>query len=339
MSRNPTGVTRHLPFQGRQERNAANPPLASPVRGGAARKRWRGFSKVPKIFVYVVLILVSYQFLYPILRMIALSMMSSRDIMNPSVTWIPRSWTFNNLRVAALTLDLSRTLVGSLWFSSLLAICQTFVSAMTGFAFARFEFPGKRFWFVMVLLSFIIPTPVVVIPRVMMFTTLQESWGLQMIGTPIPQIAMTLFGQGVYSAVLILMCYNFTRMIPRSLDEAAAIDGANAFQVFVHVVLRLSLSTILISFLFSFVWNWNEGYLTSTFLRGRVPLLPGRLALFDNLFASYSPTGGSSSPEYRINEAYKMSGTLIAILPLLVTYLFVQRQFIKGIENAGITGE
>ena len=303
-------------------------------------RRLAGKNLIIKIAVYVILILISYQFLYPILRMIAFSLMSPKDIMDPSVTWIPRETTFNNLKVAALTLDLRNTLTGSLWFSSIQAVCQTFVSAMTGFAFARFAFPGKRFWFMMVLMSFIIPAPVVVIPRIMMFTGLQEMWGIQMIGTAIPQISMTLFGQGVYSAVLILISYNFTRMIPRSLDEAAAIDGANSFQIFVHIVLRLSVTTILVIFLFSFVWNWNESYLTATFLRGNVPLMPGRLAAFDFLFESYgNSTGASADPTFRINEAYKMSGTLIAILPLLIMYLFVQRQFIKGIENAGITGE
>jgi multiple sugar transport system permease protein len=272
--------------------------------------------------------------------MISFALMSERDIMNPSVTWIPRATTFNNVRIAAQTLELSKTLTGSLWFSSLLAVSQTFVSSLTGFAFARFEFPAKRFWFMMVLLSFIIPVPVMVIPRVMMFTALQEAWGIQMIGTPIPQTAMALFGQGIYSAVLILIFYNFTRMIPRSLDEAAAIDGANAFQVFVHIVLRLSITTILVVFLFSFVWNWNESYLTSTFLRGKVALLPARLSMFDSVFGSYAQGAGTSqNPQYRINEAYKMSATFISILPLLTMYLFVQRQFIKGIENAGITGE
>lgn len=295
---------------------------------------------VKKIVVYAVLILISYQFLYPLLRMISLAMMSEADIIDPAVTWIPRSLNFNNLRLATQTLDLQRTLPGSILYASTLALCQTFVSALTGYAFARFEFPLKRFWFVMVLMTFIIPTPVVVIPRVMMFTSVQESWGPQMIGTPIPQILMSVFGQGVYSAVLILISYNFTRLIPRSLDEAASIDGANSFQVFVHVILRLSIPTLLIIFLFSFVWNWNESYLTATFLRGRIPLLPQRLSMFDNLFSSYGQGSGSSqNPQFRLNEAYKMAGTLISIMPLLGIYLFVQRHFIKGIENTGITGE
>jgi len=297
---------------------------------------------IGKITIYVILILISYQFLYPILRMISFSMMSERDIMNPSVTWIPKSMTFNNLRVAALTLNLRETLVGSLWFTLVLSVCQTFVSTLTGYAFARYEFPFKKFWFLMVLMTFIIPLPVVIIPRIMIFTSIQESWGIQMIGTPIPQIVLSLFGQGVYSTVLILISYNFTRMIPQSLDEAAAIDGANPFQIFIHIIMRLSISTILVIFLFSFVWNWNESYLTTMFLRGRISLLPQRLVMFDDMFSRFAQSGGGGSgqdAQLRLNEAYKMAGTFISIIPLLTIYLFVQRQFIKGIENAGITGE
>jgi multiple sugar transport system permease protein len=111
-------------------------------------------------------------------------------------------------------------------------------------------------------------------------------------------------------------------------------------QIFYHVILKLSLSTILVVFLFSFVWNWNETYITNTFIRDQIQLLPPRLAMFDSIFDQYTSSGGSLNQEQqRINEAYKMSATLISILPLFSLYLAVQRQLIKGIEGAGITGE
>ncbi|MDR0553235.1 MAG: carbohydrate ABC transporter permease [Treponema sp.] len=288
--------------------------------------------------VYATLVLMSYQFLYPALRMLTTALMAPEDIINPAVNWIPRSWTFGNIRVAAAVLDLKKTLFNSLWYSGLLAAAQTLVSAMTGFAFARYEFKFKRFWFVMVIVSFILPAPVMLISRTMLFVSIQESTGVSMIGTPIPQVSMALLGQGVYSAVLILIFYNFIRMIPRALDEAATIDGASARQIFYHIILKMSLTTILIVFLFSFVWNWNETFVTGAFLRDKIPLLPSRLNMFDSIFASY---GGQArgSTQSRLNEAYKMSATFLSILPLFLIYLLVQRQFIKGIESAGITGE
>ena len=125
-------------------------------------------------------------------------------------------------------------------------------------------------------------------------------------------------------------------MVPRVLDEAAEIDGATAWRVFWSIVVRISGSTILVVFLFSFVWNWNETYITSTLLRGNLSLLPAKLDMFNSEFESATSAVGGA---FRLNEAYKMSATLISISPLVLLYVFVQRKFIQGIENTGITGE
>jgi len=292
-----------------------------------------------RLVIYAALILISYQFMYPLLRMIMTSLMSQEDIINPMVNWLPKSGSFGNLRFALRVLELKTTLVNSILFSGALAFCQTLVSAMTGYAFARYQFKFKNFWFIMVILTFILPTPIMLIPRTMMAVSVREALGIQMIGTPYPQLLMALTGQGIFSAILILIFFNFFKMIPRALDEAAAIDGATPMQTFYHIILKLSLSTILVVFLLSFVWNWNETYITNTFVRGQFALLPPRLAMFDNIFGQYTSGAALSFEQQRINEAYKMSATLISILPLFIMYLLVQRQLIKGIESAGITGE
>ncbi len=170
----------------------------------------------------------------------------------------------------------------------------------------------------------------------MLFVTMQEAIGHVLIGTIYPQVLMAILGQGVYSTVLILIFYNFFNLIPKSLDEAAMIDGASALQVFYYVVIKLSASTILVVFLFSLVWNWNETYITSTLLRSGLQLLPIQLGVFDSEFASSIQASGDV---FKINEAYKMSATLISITPLLILYGFVQKKFIQGIESTGITGE
>ena len=286
--------------------------------------------------IYFVLICIGFVYLEPILEMISKAMMSAADIVDPSVTWIPRSWSFENLRVAAQVLNLKVTLRNSILFSGALAAAQTVVSAMTAYALSRFEFRGKRFWFVMIIMTFIMPVPVLMVPRLMMIVTAQTATGIQLVGTVIPQLVMAALGQGVYSAVLILIFYTSFNMIPKVLDEAAEIDGASAWRVFWSIVVRISGSTILVVFLFSFVWNWNETYITGTLLRGNLPLLPGKLDLFNSEFeSSASAVGGA----FRLNEAYKMSATLISISPLVLLYVFVQRKFIQGIENTGITGE
>jgi len=132
----------------------------------------------------------------------------------PAVQWLPRTFSTDNLKVASRVLNLETSLVNSLWFSSLLAACQTLVSALTGYALSRFEFRFKRFWFMMILMVFIVPLPVLMVPRLMMFITFQDLTKIKMIGTALPQVAMALLGQGVYSTVLILIFYNFFNMIP-----------------------------------------------------------------------------------------------------------------------------
>lgn len=293
--------------------------------------------EVFKAGIYFVLICFSYIYMYPLLQMISKSFMSAKDVIEPSVEWIPKHPSLNNLKVAMTVLDLKVTLFNSIWFSALMALAQTIVSALTGFALSRYNFRFKKLWFALILLAFVIPATLLLIPRLMLFMMAQGGTGIQLIGTPIPQLLMALFGQGVNGTILILIFYNFFNLIPYSLDEAAMMDGASSRQIFFHIAVKLSFSTVLVVFLFAFVWNWNETYVTGTFVRSGISLLPAKLSMFDDMFASYSASGKGG--DLKLNEAYKMAATLISIAPMLLLYGFVQKQFIQGIENTGITGE
>lgn len=291
-----------------------------------------------KLCIYFVLVSVSFIYLEPIFKMISMTFMSYKDVIDPSVEWLPKSLSISNLVVAGTVLDLKKTLVNSIWFSALLAAAQTIVSGLTGFALSRFSFRFKSIWFIMIILAFIIPLPLLMIPRLMLFISAQNLLEISLIGTPVPQIVMALLGQGVNSTILILIFYNFFNLIPYSLDEAAMIDGASPLQVFIQIAMKISGSTVLVIFLFSFVWNWNETYVTNTLLRNSIELLPAKLNMFDSAFQKYA-SAGRGAAQFRINEAYKLSATLISITPLLILYAFVQKRFIQGIENTGITGE
>lgn len=291
-------------------------------------KKLKGVNIIAKIGIYFVLICIGFIFLSPIFEMISKSIMTTDDLINPSITWIAKHATLDNFKNAITTLNIPSSLINSIWFSCLLAVAQTAVSAMTGFALSRYTFKGRNFWYVMLILAFILPIPLLTVPRIMVFGTAESILGIDLINTIIPQFLMALLGQGTYSTMLILIFYNFFNMIPKSLDEAAMIDGAGSLKVFYHVAVRLSLSTILVVFLFSFVFNWNETYTTSIMAGDSVELIPAKLAIF-----------GGGTGETEVNEANRMAATLIAIAPLLILYLLVQKQFIEGIENTGITGE
>lgn len=297
----------------------------------AKLKKLKAVNIISKIGIYFILICIGYVYLSPIFEMISKSIMTAEDLIDPSITWIAKHVTLDNFKNAIATLNIPASLLNSIWFSGVLAIAQTAVSAMTGFALSRYTFRGHNVWFVMLILAFILPVPLLTVPRLMIFNELNALVGIKLIGTVWPQFFMSLLGQGAYSTMLILIFYNFFNMIPKSLDEAAMIDGAGAVKVFYHIAIRLSLSTILVVFLFSFVFNWNETYTTNTMLRNAVELVPIKLSLFDNEAVSGAATS--------VNEANKMAATLLSITPLLILYALVQKQFIQGIENTGITGE
>ncbi len=282
------------------------------------------YQLIGRIVMYAVLIVISYIFLSPIIEIVSKSFMSMADLINPEVFYLPTELTFSNFSFAMNQMSFFESFFRSVWFSGLLAILQVIVSALTAYAFARYNFKGKKIWFVVLILVFILPTPILITSRKLLFETLQSTLGIQMMGSSLPIIIMTLCGQGVYSTILILIFYNFFKQIPYDLDEAAYMDGANSFGVFYHVILKLSMPIIFTVFLFSFVWNWNESLQSSIFLSKDFITLPVALG---NL--------GASSQS---NEGYKMAGTILSILPLVLLYLGVQRKFIEGIEQTGITG-
>ena len=292
--------------------------------------------KIGKLTIYFLLVCIGYIYLEPLIKMVSMAIMSSDDIIDPAVEWIARKPTFDNFKIAASVLKVKKSMITSLVFSASIAVLQTIVSAMTGYALSRFKFSGKKFWFTMILFTFIMPVTVLMIPRLMIFVGIRTVFGIQLLGTPSPQALMAVLGQGINGTILILIFWNFFNMIPYTLDEAAMIDGAGPFRVFYHIAVRLSLSTVLIVFLFAFVWNWNETYQAATYLGGKLELMPLKLASFDAVFNSESASAGG---DLKLNEAYKMAATLISIAPLLILYAFVQKQFIQGIENTGITGE
>lgn len=289
---------------------------------------------LPLLVCYALLIVIAFVFIEPILDMFFTSFKSSKDLIDPEVIVLPKKWEFSNYKAAYVALDYLTTLFNSIWFSLLLAVIQTIVSALAGYALARYKIKGAKFWWGLLIAAFIIPAPMLILPRRIIFQTIFETFKIKLIGTLIPQIILTLLGQGVYSTILVLICYSFFKQIPYDLDEASIMDGASPFQTFYHVILKLSVPIIITVFLFSFVWNWNDTLSQQYYLFGSLKILPDQLAAIDNLLG-----GAGQGPSEMVNEAKRMAGTLISIIPLLILYSVLQRQFVEGIEQTGLTGQ
>ncbi|WP_316570854.1 carbohydrate ABC transporter permease [Neobacillus sp. YIM B06451] len=285
-----------------------------------------------KLLVYGLLIGIGFVYLFPLIYMGSYSFKSLDDLLNPLVNWIPTQLYLENYKKANEVLDFVPTLLETLYVTVLPALAQTAIAAVIGYGLARFDFKGKKILFVLVLATFIIPPQVTLIPRYIFFKE------LNLLGSLNAFILPAASGQGLNSAIFILIFYQFFRMVPKALEEAAQIDGAGHFRIFFTIAIPMAVPAIIISFLFSFVWYWNETYLASIYFGDALTTLPLQLQKFVATYQKMFPAGMNTGIN-QLNEGIKMAGTVLSILPLLVVYFITQRWFTEGVDRSGITGE
>ena len=185
----------------------------------------------------------------------------------------------------------------------------------------------------LMMLTFVIPVQVVMIPLFLLF----QKYG--MLGSPLPFIVPALFAGGIKSVLFILIYTQFFRTIPKALEESAQLDGAGALNIFVRIILPITVPAVVVVFLFSLVWHWNETYTASLYLRDSMRTLPMMLQAFEQAYSQMYSSSSAGSTYVNINESIKLAGTMLIILPLLILYLFAQRWFVEVIDRTGITGE
>nr|WP_256256539.1 carbohydrate ABC transporter permease [Paenibacillus sp. BC26] len=283
-----------------------------------------------KAVVYLLLIGIGFIYLYPLLYMFVNSFMSLDDLVNSMVKWIPTELYTENYTKALQVLDFNKTLLQTILVASVPAVAQTIMSAVIGYGFARFDFPLKRLWFVLMIATFVIPPQVTMIPTYLMFKD------YHLLGTLQTFIYPALLGQGLKGALFIMIFYQFFKKLPAVLEEAAQIDGAGYFKMFYRIAVPTAGPAFIIVFLFSFVWYWNESYLAALYFGNSLTILPLELQRFSDSYSKMFPPG---TPGSQLNEAIKMAGTMLTIAPLLVVYFLLQRWFVEGVDRTGITGE
>lgn len=290
----------------------------------------KGF--IPCFISYTLLILFGFVYIYPMLYMLGYSLMSPTDVTNPMVNYLPTELYFKNYQEASQVLRFGKTLLQTIYIAVLPAIFQTISCCLAAYGLARFEFKGKKIIFALIILTFIVPTQLTMMPQVLIYSS------MKIIDTIWTFVLPAAFGQGIKSAVFVLIFYQFFKGIPESVIEAAKIDGAGSFKIFVKIGLSAAKPAILLAMLLSIVWYYNETVLTTIYVGGGITTLPIELEKFESSYTAIF--GGTTTATGKsANEAIYMAGTLLSILPLIVFYFFTQKHFTEGIDKAGITGE
>ena len=297
-------------------------------------KEKQGFLKV--FCIYALLICIGFIYLNPILQMLSKSFMNLDDLLDSSINWIPSKFILSNYAQAAKSMDFWASLGKSIILAGVPTLCNLISCAIIGYGLARFEFPFKKVVLAVIVFTFILPSQVTMIPTYALYSQ------IGILGTILPFVVPPLLGMGINAPIFILIFWQFFRQVPKVLIEAAQIDGAGYFKSFFRISLPSATPAFITVGLFSFVWYWNESYLTEMYVSGVMTKsgwtsLVIQLDNFASNYNTYATTAASGATS--INEAINMSGTMLSILPLLLMYFVLHRYFVESIDKTGITGE
>lgn len=292
-----------------------------------------------------ILICVCFVLLYPIIYMFSTAIKPPRELTDPSVVWVARRPTFENIVSAYKAMAVPLTLGNTVLVCISSSFLQIIVCMFVGYGFAQFKFRGRGVVFALVVFTIIMPQNTLSLPMYLNFQNV-DLFGLfgwiggklgvdltpNFIGTPWAYILPSALGMGLKSGLFIFIYRQFFRGLPRELSDAARIDGCNAFQTFVRVMAPNAIPAILTVFLFSMVWYWNEYYYPQMFL--------GNWRVISTALASLrqNPLLGIN-----MNDPYQyatklQAGALISIAPMLIMYIVFQRYFTESVERTGIVG-
>ena len=278
----------------------------------------QGRVTVGRVLLWIVGLWLAYMWILPFVWMVSTSFKLPGEVMTQTIEWIPRTWTLDNYRVV-----FQKPIVRWLWNSMVVTTAITMASIMlgaaAGYALARMNFPGRNVFFMMLLLSLMIPTEMTIVPRFIAFLRLRatDSYAA-LILPPIAEVfSVYLFRQ-------------FFLSLPRELEEAAAMDGASRFRIFLIIALPLARATTIAAAVLLFTTNWNAFLwpLLITFSE-EMKTLPIGMAAFAPVtmnrtqIESYAPG---------------MAAMTILGVPSLIVFLFLQRYFMEGVISTGIKG-
>ena len=267
------------------------------------------------LLIYVLLIFCSLLFLAPFYWMFSTSVKPSNEVFLFPPKWIPSHFKFENFWNAWQLQPFGMCLKNSLIVVGMTTVAQVFSSSLIAYGFARFDFKGKNFLFMIVLATMMIPWDVTMIPLYMEFNLF--GW----INTLKPLIVPSFFGSGFF----IFMLRQFLLGIPKELDEAARIDGANAFQIYWKIYLPLMKPALILVAIFNILNTWNDYLGPLVFLndQSKYTLTLG-LAQFKGVFG--------------VDTTAIMAITTLICIPPVLIFFIAQKHIVEGVSSTGLKG-
>ncbi|WP_018133519.1 carbohydrate ABC transporter permease [Effusibacillus pohliae] len=264
-----------------------------------------------KVWIVLLLLIGAAAMVLPFLWMVVTSFKPESEVFNIPPTLIPKHPTLGNyielFQKMNFVVYLKNTFVIAIF-----SFLGLFLNALAGYAFAKFQFPGKEKLFYLVLATMMIPGQVTMIPVYLMLNEM----GLTntMAGIILP---------GLVGAFGIFLFRQFMATIPTELIEAARLDGAGEFRIFWQIILPESKPVLAVQSIFTFIGAWNS------FLWPLIVANDERLYTLSVGLALLKGQHGG-------NFALQMAGSAFLVIPIIIVFLFFQKYFVKGITISGM---
>jgi len=280
------------------------------------RRRLMPGDRLFKAGLYLLLTLGAAVSVFPFIWMLLTSFKERNQAITLPIRWLPDPWTWQNYRDIWEGIDLARNFMNSTIVSLSVTVLMLITCSMAGYAFAKKNFWGKELIFTLLIGTMTIPGFVMLVPLFLLIIRL--GWYDQLIGVIIP------FSAGVFG---IFLMRQFIGTIPDELLDAARIDGASELDIWWRIVIPLSKPALATLAIFTFQGNWNA-FLWPLILLDSKNKWTLMLAL-----VRYN-----QDIPYQVEWARLMAGVTVAVLPLMVVFLILQRYFFRGITLGAVKG-
>jgi multiple sugar transport system permease protein len=263
--------------------------------------------------LHLVLMLVALTMIVPFLWMVSTSLKDFSQVFNIPPNWIPDPAVWSNYPDSLQALPFGRAYWNSFYIAAIVVTSQLLTCSMAAYAFARITFPARDTIFILFLATLMIPQQVTIIPTYLIMRDL--GWLDTHLALIVPHALFSAFG--------VFLLRQFIKSLPEELEESAILDGANRWRIYWQIIVPLIKAPLAALAIFSFLGQWNAFFTPNIFLstpeKFTIPLL---LNQFRGLYVT--------------DWTLMMAAATIAILPVLIIYLFGQRYIIEGVALTGL---
>jgi multiple sugar transport system permease protein len=285
------------------------------------------YSILIQTVVYVLLIELSFVILYPLLYMVINSFKDQADLLDINAKWLLQSGLYlENYKDAVGELNFGRSLATSFLITIFSTAGHVLSCSFVAYGLSRFEFTGKKLIMLGIVITVLVPMQILQIPLYIQYARI--GW----IGTIFPIIVPCFLGGGLRGGLFILVYYQFFKGTPKVYEEAAMLEGCGHLYIYSRILMPVcSRATIVVTTL-SVLWHWLDIFESLAYLNGETKTVIQRLSLFPSYMYDNLTAGGS-----HISLA-QFAACVLAILPVVVFLLAVQKEFIASAEESGYTG-